>query len=41
MIRDTELIKSRTACLLKNTVNKKVLRLFINVLIKAEKVITL
>ncbi len=41
MTRDTELIKSRTARLFKNTVNKRVSRLFINVLIEAEKAITL
>ncbi len=41
MTRNTESIKPRTARLLKSTVNKKVLFLLIDFLIKAEEAITL
>ncbi len=41
MTRDTKSVKSRTARLLKSTVNKRVLRLFVNALIKAKEAITL
>ncbi len=41
MIRDIKSVKSRTARLLKSIINKRVSRLFINVLIEAEEAITL
>ncbi len=41
MTRDTELIKLRITRLLRNTVSKRVFRLLVNILIKAEEAITL